>query len=233
MSATTLDNPTVRTLQQDYLQDYNIRLTGDSDLRRPEKTNKQQQQQQEEEEEQQQQQQQQRQEQQDGSIEAALARRANDGPYAAPEYPAHWPQTHRQIPPYRPVNRQLDLASRPWGDGRIGTVFVMHMFTGVWLEAVSVVWLVRLVRLLRLLLVRGSAGVARREADFFNTDGILGMEEDRRQAERQLFQVQDWRGDLRARATVHGWKESIVGQFPVHCKVDSESSKCARRLGFV
>lgn len=50
--------------------------------------------------------------------------------------PPDWPDDYRGMPPYRPINTGLDLASRPWGGNPVGDAFVMTMFTGVWTVSV-------------------------------------------------------------------------------------------------
>lgn len=51
--------------------------------------------------------------------------------------PANWPTRYRRIPPYRPVNRNLDLSERPNGSNRGELVFVTVMMNGVRLQSVS------------------------------------------------------------------------------------------------
>ncbi|KAK2065741.1 hypothetical protein LY76DRAFT_558789 [Colletotrichum caudatum] len=99
MSATVTENPVTSTIQQDYLHDYQIRLTG--------------------------------------GIEEAFARPNEDAPAPAAEYPPGWHDRHRQVPPYRPVNRHLDLADRPWGSNGIETPFVYLMLNGCWLQEIA------------------------------------------------------------------------------------------------
>ncbi|KDN71018.1 putative X-Pro dipeptidyl-peptidase C-terminal non-catalytic domain-containing protein [Colletotrichum sublineola] len=96
MSSTVTEAPVTSTIQQDYLHDYQIRLTG--------------------------------------GIEEAFARRNEDAPTPAAEYPPGWYDQHRQVPPYRPVNRNLDLADRPWGSNGIESTFVYLMMNGCWLQ---------------------------------------------------------------------------------------------------
>jgi hypothetical protein len=99
MSVTTTDNPIVTSVRKDYLEDYNIRLTGHQTPAPPSREN------------------------------------------APPPVsnPADWPDDFRQVPPYRPINTQLDREQRPLvGEGGVaGNIFVFHMFTGVWIQAVS------------------------------------------------------------------------------------------------
>jgi hypothetical protein len=52
------------------------------------------------------------------------------------ENPPNWYDQHRQVPPFRPVNRSLDRASRPYGSNPVESAFVFHMMHGVWLRGV-------------------------------------------------------------------------------------------------
>lgn len=52
--------------------------------------------------------------------------------------PPGWDTEHRGVPPYRPINREMDLTQRPLGGNPVGDVFVTTMFTGVAINAVSV-----------------------------------------------------------------------------------------------
>ncbi|KAH8891373.1 hypothetical protein GQ53DRAFT_746890 [Thozetella sp. PMI_491] len=54
--------------------------------------------------------------------------------------PAGWYDGHRQVPPFRPVNRNLDRGQRPDGSNPIETAFIFHMLNGVWLKA-NIAWL--------------------------------------------------------------------------------------------
>ncbi|EXA34302.1 hypothetical protein FOQG_14458 [Fusarium oxysporum f. sp. raphani 54005] len=49
--------------------------------------------------------------------------------------PANWPTQYRRIPPYRPINRNLDLSERPNGSSRAELVFVTVMLNGVRLQS--------------------------------------------------------------------------------------------------
>ncbi|KAL4742672.1 hypothetical protein BDV11DRAFT_167067 [Aspergillus similis] len=49
--------------------------------------------------------------------------------------PATWPTHHRRIPPYRPINRNLDFAERSAGSSVPEYIFVQTMLHGVWLNA--------------------------------------------------------------------------------------------------
>jgi hypothetical protein len=51
--------------------------------------------------------------------------------------PPHWPRDHHRIPDYRPVNRHLNVEERPRGSNGIERTFLLFMFTGVALNAVS------------------------------------------------------------------------------------------------
>lgn len=52
--------------------------------------------------------------------------------------PADWPTEHRRVPAYRPVNTELDQGQRRVYLNGIERAFVGTMFTGVFLESVSV-----------------------------------------------------------------------------------------------
>lgn len=52
--------------------------------------------------------------------------------------PGFWPTQYRRIPPYRPINRNLDLTERPNGSNRAEWLFVQVMMNGVRLQSVSV-----------------------------------------------------------------------------------------------
>ncbi|KAJ4388996.1 hypothetical protein N0V93_006458 [Gnomoniopsis smithogilvyi] len=56
--------------------------------------------------------------------------------------PEGWYDEHRGVPPYRPINRNLDLSQRPWGGNPVGDAFVFTMFTGVFTVA-NLNWLWR------------------------------------------------------------------------------------------
>jgi hypothetical protein len=50
--------------------------------------------------------------------------------------PVNWPTHHRRIPPYRPINRNLDFAERSAGSSVPEYIFIQAMLHGVWLNAV-------------------------------------------------------------------------------------------------
>ncbi|KAL4818453.1 hypothetical protein BDW67DRAFT_183169 [Aspergillus spinulosporus] len=49
--------------------------------------------------------------------------------------PATWPTHHRRIPPFRPINRNLDFAERSAGSSVPEYIFIQAMLHGVWLNA--------------------------------------------------------------------------------------------------
>lgn len=51
--------------------------------------------------------------------------------------PPGWDESHRGVPPYRPIDTTLDLSLRPWNGNPVGDAFVFTMFTGVFTVAVS------------------------------------------------------------------------------------------------
>jgi hypothetical protein len=53
------------------------------------------------------------------------------------ENPPTWPIDHYRVPNYRPVNRELDLEDRPKGSNPVEFAFLTIMFTGVYLNSVS------------------------------------------------------------------------------------------------
>ena len=51
--------------------------------------------------------------------------------------PANWPTEFRRVPPYRPVNRNLDRSERPNGSNPVEAVVANIMLQGVQLQSVS------------------------------------------------------------------------------------------------
>ncbi|KAL4975278.1 hypothetical protein BDW66DRAFT_152091 [Aspergillus desertorum] len=49
--------------------------------------------------------------------------------------PPTWPAHHRRVPPYRPINRNLDFGERSAGSSVPEYIFVQTMLHGVWLNA--------------------------------------------------------------------------------------------------
>jgi len=93
------------------------------------------------------------------------------------ENPVDWPQNYRRVPPYRPINRNLDRGQRPDGTNPIERVFFFTMLHGVWLNAVRLKtyesWLYH--KLIDISTERGS-----------------GLAEDWRPNQQQHLQVQNW-----------------------------------------
>lgn len=58
-------------------------------------------------------------------------------PASASPNPADWPTDHRRVPAYRPVNTQLDQSERRVYQNPIERAFIGTMFTGVFLQSVS------------------------------------------------------------------------------------------------
>ncbi|KAL4945234.1 hypothetical protein BDV06DRAFT_219489 [Aspergillus oleicola] len=55
--------------------------------------------------------------------------------------PPTWPTTHRRVPPYRPINRDLDFNERSAGASVPEYIFIQSMLHGVWLNAsISQLW---------------------------------------------------------------------------------------------
>jgi hypothetical protein len=53
------------------------------------------------------------------------------------ENPPGWDTEHRRVPPYRPINRNLDMDLRPGGTDFVEAIFIATMLNGVRLTAVS------------------------------------------------------------------------------------------------
>ncbi|KAM0813755.1 hypothetical protein AB5N19_13754 [Seiridium cardinale] len=51
--------------------------------------------------------------------------------------PEGWEDSFRGVPNYRPVNTELDRASRPWGSNAVESGFVFLMLNGVWLTGAT------------------------------------------------------------------------------------------------
>lgn len=64
---------------------------------------------------------------------------AHPAPSPSSQNPADWPTEHRRVPAYRPVNTELDQSQRRVYLNGIERAFVGTMFTGVFLESVSLV----------------------------------------------------------------------------------------------
>jgi hypothetical protein len=54
-----------------------------------------------------------------------------------PEIPCDWPTDHRRVPTYRPINTELDQSQRRVYQNPIERAFIAVMFTGVFVESVS------------------------------------------------------------------------------------------------
>ncbi|KIW10096.1 hypothetical protein PV08_11056 [Exophiala spinifera] len=67
---------------------------------------------------------------------------AEDAPLETPtnlptsRNPTNWPTSHRRVPPYRPVNRNLDLSVRGTANA-VEAAFVFTMLHGVWINAAA------------------------------------------------------------------------------------------------
>ena len=55
---------------------------------------------------------------------------------ASVQQPANWPVDHLRVPPYRPINRNLDWNERSAGSHPAEVAFVQIMLHGVWINAV-------------------------------------------------------------------------------------------------
>ncbi|EFX03467.1 hypothetical protein CMQ_395 [Grosmannia clavigera kw1407] len=56
---------------------------------------------------------------------------AMTSPAAHINTPPSWPTDHRRVPPYRPVNRELDLSQRMAYNNGIEHAFISTMFFGI------------------------------------------------------------------------------------------------------
>ncbi|KAL2352243.1 hypothetical protein BJ546DRAFT_850069 [Cryomyces antarcticus] len=54
--------------------------------------------------------------------------------------PIDWRTDHRRIPPYRPINRELDQSQRRVYTSVLERVFITVMFMGMFLQNISQVW---------------------------------------------------------------------------------------------
>lgn len=70
-------------------------------------------------------------------VTASQAGQRTDATFSSDFNPDYWPTQYRRIPPYRPINRNLDLAERPNGSNRAEWLFVQVMMNGVRLQSVS------------------------------------------------------------------------------------------------
>lgn len=70
----------------------------------------------------------------DGTIEAPNPRSRSDEIQQNPDW---WLEDYNGVPPYRPINYELDHESRPWARPGIETAFVWTMLNGVGIVAVS------------------------------------------------------------------------------------------------
>lgn len=52
--------------------------------------------------------------------------------------PEHWPTQHRAVPPYKPINRNLDMATRPGGANVVERIFIATLLNGCRINAVSI-----------------------------------------------------------------------------------------------
>jgi len=104
-------------------------------------------------------------------------------PQAAPLNPPDWDTTHRRVPPYRPTNRDPDhQAEVRVYTSTVERVFIGTMFTGVFLNAVS--------------LSRRFRGVIQLDVLTACQDGGEGVEGVDGPIRRECVQVRDRRGDI-------------------------------------
>lgn len=110
MSVTTIENPIAYSIQST-LRDYDIQITGSTNA---------------------------------ADINPSLNARSGGSASTSTstststsQNPASWPTDHHRIPNHRPINRDLNLDERPRGSNGIEQTFLLVMFTGVALNAVS------------------------------------------------------------------------------------------------
>ncbi|KAL5340409.1 hypothetical protein BJX70DRAFT_361688 [Aspergillus crustosus] len=60
---------------------------------------------------------------------------SSSSPAQSATQPPTWPSDHRRVPPYRPINRNLDQAERAAGASVPEYIFIQSMLHGVWLNA--------------------------------------------------------------------------------------------------
>ncbi|KAE8340694.1 hypothetical protein BDV24DRAFT_151814 [Aspergillus arachidicola] len=53
------------------------------------------------------------------------------------QHPANWPVDHLRVPPYRPINRNLDWNERTAGTHPAEMAFIQIMLHGVWINAAA------------------------------------------------------------------------------------------------
>ena len=51
--------------------------------------------------------------------------------------PTDWPTQHRNIPPHKPINRNLDMSARPGGANLAEQIFIATLLNGCRINAVS------------------------------------------------------------------------------------------------
>jgi hypothetical protein len=64
---------------------------------------------------------------------------AHPAPTTSQVNPSSWPTEHRRVPEFRPINTELDQSERRVFLSPVERVFVGVMFTGVYLQSVSIV----------------------------------------------------------------------------------------------
>lgn len=52
--------------------------------------------------------------------------------------PEDWPTQHRDVPPFKPINRDLDISTRPGGANMAERIFITTLLNGCRINAVSV-----------------------------------------------------------------------------------------------
>ncbi|KIN09138.1 hypothetical protein OIDMADRAFT_150265 [Oidiodendron maius Zn] len=66
---------------------------------------------------------------------AGYPTRGNEREQRESSNPPSWPSDRNRIPPYRPINRHLNLEERPLGSSALERAFLVAMFSGVTMNA--------------------------------------------------------------------------------------------------
>lgn len=73
----------------------------------------------------------------ESSGEAAPVSSAREETATSVSNPDSWPTDHRRVPPYRPINYNLDFAERPGGTDAAEYIFIAVMLNGVGVAATA------------------------------------------------------------------------------------------------
>lgn len=129
-----------------------------------------------------------------------IARRRRPSLSARPVNPPGWDDRHRDVPPYRPINRNLDLTMRPGGQNLIEAAFIAHLFAGVWLKAVGVFFFFFFFFFLLFFPAsRGNRSTDDGGGALGWTELVVAVELHGRADQREAVYRADWGGDVRRR----------------------------------